>query len=198
MIYGLNYSIAKDVMPGYIEPLGFIFVRAIGATVLFWLVSLFYPWEKIKRKDLGRLILSGFFGVALNQMLFFKGLNSTTPINAAIMMTINPIMVLALSAIFLKEKLKEKWVVLTFGILILFDLIGVDKRYVSNDDFVSAIRVNKPFEANAIDKEILNDIYTFKKQTTTFNFDEEFAKGLTIEEFKAEMKKRIRSYPVKK
>ncbi len=106
MIYGLNYSIAKDVMPGYIEPLGFIFVRAIGATVLFWLVSLFYPWEKIKRKDLGRLILSGFFGVALNQMLFFKGLNSTTPINAAIMMTINPIMVLALSAIFLKEKLK--------------------------------------------------------------------------------------------
>lgn len=47
-------------------------------------------------------------------------------------------------------------------------------------------------------KEILNDIYTFKKQTTTFNFDEEFAKGLTIEEFKAEMKKRIRSYPVKK
>jgi hypothetical protein len=47
-------------------------------------------------------------------------------------------------------------------------------------------------------KEILDDIYTFKKQTTTFNFDEEFAKGLTIEEFKAEMKKRIRSYPVKK
>lgn len=106
MIYGLNYSIAKDVMPTFIEPLGFIFVRAIGATALFWLVSLFYPWEKIKKKDILRLILSGFFGVALNQMLFFKGLNSTTPINAAIMMTINPIMVLALSAIFLKEKLK--------------------------------------------------------------------------------------------
>lgn len=118
IIYGLNYSIAKDVMPEFIKPLGFIFVRAIGATALFWLVSVFYPWEKIKKKDFLRLILSGLFGVALNQMLFFKGLNATTPINAAIMMTINPIMVLTLSAIFLKEKLKLSRIIgIGFGII---------------------------------------------------------------------------------
>lgn len=32
----------------------------------------------------------------------------------------------------------------------------------------------------------------------TFDFDEEFAKGLTPEEFKAEMSKRIKAYPWKK
>lgn len=118
IIYGLNYSIAKDVMPTYIEPLGFIFVRALGATALFWIVSVFYKREKIQSKDWGRLVLSGLFGVALNQMLFFKGLNATTPINAAIMMTINPIMVLMLSAIFLKDKLKLSRIIgIGFGIM---------------------------------------------------------------------------------
>ena len=32
----------------------------------------------------------------------------------------------------------------------------------------------------------------------TFDFDTEFAKGLTPEEFKAEMSKRIKAYPWKK
>lgn len=58
---------------------------------------------------------------------------------------------------FLKDKLKETWVIVVFGVLILFDLVGVDRRYVNNDDFVSAIQVNKPFEANAADNEILKD-----------------------------------------
>ena len=58
---------------------------------------------------------------------------------------------------FLKEKLKEQWVIVAFAVLLLFDLVGVDRRYVNNDDFVSAIQVNKPFHANEVDKEILKD-----------------------------------------
>jgi hypothetical protein len=58
---------------------------------------------------------------------------------------------------YLKDKLKEKWVVVAFGVLILFDLVGVARRYVNNDDFVSATLVNKPFEATPADKEILKD-----------------------------------------
>lgn len=58
---------------------------------------------------------------------------------------------------YLKEKLKEKVIIVAFAILLLFDLVGVDRRYVNNDDFVSAIKVNKPFEANAVDKEVLKD-----------------------------------------
>ncbi len=58
---------------------------------------------------------------------------------------------------YLKDKLQERWVILGFGILLLFDLVGVDRRYVNNDDFVSAIQVNKPFQANEADTAILKD-----------------------------------------
>ncbi|GAA4935307.1 YfhO family protein [Algibacter agarivorans] len=63
---------------------------------------------------------------------------------------------------FLKEKLKEKWVITAFCALILFDLVGVDRRYVNNDDFVSAVKMNKPFEANEIDKYVLKDTTHFR------------------------------------
>ncbi len=58
---------------------------------------------------------------------------------------------------FLKEKLKETWVIVGLALLILFDLVGVDKRYVNNDDFVSAMQINQPFRANEADKDILKD-----------------------------------------
>ncbi|MEQ9262990.1 MAG: EamA family transporter [Owenweeksia sp.] len=111
LIYGLNYSIAKDVMPAYITPLTFILVRAIGATSLFWLTARIFHWEKVKRKDLGRMALCGVFGVACNQMFFFEGLNLTTPISAAVIMTANPILVLVMSAILLKESLRPSRIV---------------------------------------------------------------------------------------
>ncbi|MGC1204016.1 MAG: YfhO family protein [Flavobacteriaceae bacterium] len=75
--------------------------------------------------------------------------------------TIRSLVLVILSAglifAYLKDKLKETVVIIAFGGLLLFDLVGVNKRYVNNDDFVSAIQVNKPFQANAADKEILKD-----------------------------------------
>ena len=69
------------------------------------------------------------------------------------------LVVLAAGAIylFLKDKLKEHVVIIVFGALILFDLVGVDKRYVNNDDFVSGIKMNKPFQVSEVDKYILKD-----------------------------------------
>jgi drug/metabolite transporter (DMT)-like permease len=104
-IYGINYTVAKDVMPTYIEPFGFILLRVAGALSLFWIIQFFGQSEKIDKKDFPRLILCGFFGVALNQLLFFKGLNITNPINASIIMTSNPILVLLISSFLLKEKI---------------------------------------------------------------------------------------------
>ena len=59
--------------------------------------------------------------------------------------------------LFLKEKLKEKWIIVAFYGLVLFDLVGVDRRYVNNDDFISGVKMAKPFEASEVDKYILND-----------------------------------------
>ena len=59
--------------------------------------------------------------------------------------------------LFLKQKLKINTTIIAFGILIMFDLVTVNKRYVNNDDFMNAREIDKPFIASEIDKEILKD-----------------------------------------
>ena len=115
LIYGVSFTIAKDVMPTYIKPFGFILLRVFGATILFWLISFFGPTEKIQLKDFPRIIAAAFFGVALNMLTFFKGLSFTSPISAAVIMVTTPIIVLILSAIIMKEKMIKRKI---FGILL--------------------------------------------------------------------------------
>ena len=108
LIYGINYTVAKEVMPDYIEPLGFILVRVTGAVILFWLCYTFFYYEKVKKSDLLKLAICGLFGVAINQMLFFEGLNLTTPINAAVIMVSNPILVLLFGIFLVIENFSAK------------------------------------------------------------------------------------------
>ncbi len=108
LIYGLTFTVAKDVMPQYILPFGFILLRVAGAVVLFWAVGFLGPKEKIALHDFPRVMAAAFFGVALNMLTFFKGLSLTTPISAAVIMVTTPIIVLVLSSILIKEKLKKK------------------------------------------------------------------------------------------
>ena len=111
LIYGVTFSVAKDVMPLYIEPYGFIVLRVLGATLLFWVVSLFTPREKIASSDYLRIAAAAFFGVAFNMLTFFKGLSYTSPIISAVLMVTTPILVLIFSAIIVKEKLHLKKVI---------------------------------------------------------------------------------------
>lgn len=104
-IYGVNHTIAKNLMPSVIEPYGFILLRISGAVVLFWLVSLFYPSEKIERSDWMRILACAFFGMAANMLAFFKGLSLSTPINSSVVITMVPVLLLIMSAVFLKEKI---------------------------------------------------------------------------------------------
>ncbi len=107
-IYGVNHTIAKGLMPDVIKPFGFILLRVGGTAIIFWLLSIFYPSEKIRRKDWLRIVGSAFFGMALNMLSFFKGLSLSTPINSSVVITIVPVMVLLLSAVFLKERISWK------------------------------------------------------------------------------------------
>ena len=107
-IYGLNHTIAKGLMPTYIKPFGLILLRVLGATILFWLISIWGPKERIDIKDFKRIILSALFGMVINMLMFFKGLSLSTPINSSIIITISPILVFLMSAIFVKEKITLK------------------------------------------------------------------------------------------
>ena len=106
VIYGITFTVAKDVMPEYLSPNAFILIRVTGAVLLFWLLAKSLGLnESIQKTDWTRFALAGVFGVAANQLLFFQGLSLSTPINAAIIMTVNPVMVLLIAAIVLRNKI---------------------------------------------------------------------------------------------
>jgi drug/metabolite transporter (DMT)-like permease len=112
----MNHTIAKVVMPHYIGAFGFIMLRVVGAAVLFWTVSLFTPKEIIERKDYFRIIFGALLGMCINMLMFFKGLQLSTPINSGVIVTLTPIIILILSAFFLKEKLTSmKFLGITLG-----------------------------------------------------------------------------------
>jgi drug/metabolite transporter (DMT)-like permease len=105
VIYGINYSIAKAVMPDYIKPLALVSLRSLMAAILFWITSLFMPKEKVNWKDLLYLFGCSFFGVVINQILFLAGLNLTSPINSSIIISTNPIFAFVFAALILKERI---------------------------------------------------------------------------------------------
>ena len=115
LIYGANYTIAKEAMPEYILPSGFILLRVSGALLLFIIFHRLMIRESVARVDLWKFAICGLFGVAINQLLFFKGLSITNPINAAIIMTINPVMVLLFASFLIKEVITLKR---TLGIIL--------------------------------------------------------------------------------
>jgi drug/metabolite transporter (DMT)-like permease len=130
VIFGVNYSVAKGIMPDYVPPFGFIVLRVWGAVVLFWALA----WsqggsEKVELKDKLRMGACALFGVTLNQLLFFAGLNITTPINASIIMTVNPVLVLIIAAVLIGERItfrKSSGIVLGLSGASILILLGGD------------------------------------------------------------------------
>ena len=105
VFYGASHVIAKGIMPDFLTPNVFILFRVVGATFLFWIITFFFVREKIDRSDYKILALCGLFGVAINQLFFFHGLNLSSSINSGIIMTVNPILVVILSFFLLKESI---------------------------------------------------------------------------------------------
>jgi drug/metabolite transporter (DMT)-like permease len=114
-LYAASHVIAKGVMPDYLTPNVFILLRVVGATVLFWLIWLLGKREVIAKKDIPLVALCALFGVAINQLFFFHGLNLSSSINSGIIMATNPMLVVVLSYFLLKEAISWKR---TTGILI--------------------------------------------------------------------------------
>jgi len=131
-IYAGNYIVAKGLMPDVVGPSGFIVLRVVGGTAMFFAIMLILKVlgiakiERIARADIPRLILCGLCGVAINQLCFFNGLSLTSPIHASLIMTVNPIFVLLISSILLSNKITSRKIAGIFiggtgaGLLLLF------------------------------------------------------------------------------
>jgi len=105
IIYGLNYSIAKAIMPDYIKPFALVSLRSFFTTGLFWITGLFLPKESVSRKDLLYLLGCCFFGVVINQIFFLVGLTLTTPVNSSVISSTSPIFAFVFAALILKENI---------------------------------------------------------------------------------------------
>ena len=142
-VYGGNYIIAKEVMPEWVGPIGLIVIRVWIAAIIFWLIHVIFIKEKVNsRKDFFLIFRAAIFGVVINQIFFFSGLNLTRPINASLIMTATPILVLLTSAFILKEKITWQK---SFGIALGFSgavfLIGYSGFSVSGNTFKGDLMV---------------------------------------------------------
>jgi drug/metabolite transporter (DMT)-like permease len=105
LIFGMHYSIAKGLMPASFTPAQLIFFRLLGGVIIFWIFQRLFVPEKVNRRDLGLLALCGILGFALNQALFYEGLNLTNPVDASLIHVMNPILVLVFAHLIIHERI---------------------------------------------------------------------------------------------
>ena len=108
ILFGINIPIAKTLMPEWIDPVGLTFLRMSFGALAFWVVSLFTLNEKVSKKDLLILFFCAILGTTVNQLTFIEGLGMTSPIDAGLIVTMNPVMVMLISALVLKEPITSK------------------------------------------------------------------------------------------
>lgn len=128
-IFGFNIIFCKGIATAdCIAPIALTTMRAIGATALFWTLSLFLPKEKVERKDYLRILLASMMGLFIPQLTFLSACEHTTTIDTSILSSLTPIMTMFVAAIFLKEPItlkKAGGVAISFGGVILLILNSV-------------------------------------------------------------------------
>ena len=123
-IFGLNLVFCKDIAnSGAVSPYVLFTLRAIGASALFWLLSLITPKERVERKDYWKIAAASLVGLFIPQMTFLMVITMTSAIDTAIIGTLGPVFTMIFAFLFLKEPITGKkagGVALSFaGILFL-------------------------------------------------------------------------------
>lgn len=108
-IFGFNIPVTKQIYLDHLmSPFALTTMRVGFAACMFWMVSLFFPQEKVAKKDLTVLFVGGICGTTLNQGLFAFGLQNTSPVDASIITTSSPLFAMLIAAVVLKEPITFK------------------------------------------------------------------------------------------
>lgn len=108
ILFGVSMPVFKYLMNSGIQSEAIAFLRAVVTCVLFWLLSLFLPRQRVTRRDLGLLAVCGICGVGINQLLFVVGLRMTSPVDGSIIASATPIFALLLAAVILREPVTKR------------------------------------------------------------------------------------------
>jgi len=108
-IFGFNIVFNKDIAnAGVVSPMVLFTLRAIGATALFWLLSLFLPREKVSGRDLLQMVLASFLGLFVPQLTFLFAIGLSTSIDCAVLGSLTPIYTMCFAFLFLGEPITLK------------------------------------------------------------------------------------------
>lgn len=105
ILFGVNYSVAKGLMPVFVTPPQLMIFRLAGTLLVLWPWYLLKGRVKVDKSDRLRMILSGLTGITLNQVLFFEGLSRTSPVDTSIIHTLSPMMVMVFAMVLIGERL---------------------------------------------------------------------------------------------
>ena len=109
LIFGLNIVVCKDLTSsGAISPLALFTLRSLGAGVLFWLISLFLPKERVESRDLPKIFVASVLGFFLTQISFLMAISRITPMDCSIVASLSPLYTMFIAAYVLKEPLSPQ------------------------------------------------------------------------------------------
>lgn len=131
VFFALNYVAIKSLIQADLaKPFAINIIRVAVTLVLLWLLFFIKPTKvRIQKKDAGLFFLCALFGIALNQMLFIKGLSMTFSVHAALLMLTTPILITVSASVFLKERLTANKIIgLVLGIAGAIVLISSRKQ----------------------------------------------------------------------
>lgn len=132
VMWGMMSPVAKFVLSaGMVGAFSLATFRMLGGAILFWIASAFIKKEEVSSRDMIALFFAALLGIVLNQGAFTVGVGLTSPINASIITTTSPILVMMIAALYLKEPVTAKKVMGIFTGAIGAMLLVISSQAIS-------------------------------------------------------------------
>ncbi len=126
VLWAANNVLTKAALDRGLEPLIYISLRfGLVAVLLFPYLALRGVALRMRREDIPRFLVSGLCGFAFYNMLYIVGLSHTSAFSAAIIISLAPIFILLLSALFGLERVRPlQWAGVALSLLGVSIFIG--------------------------------------------------------------------------
>ncbi|MBO5805208.1 MAG: EamA family transporter [Bacteroidales bacterium] len=108
LIFGINIIVNRDLAGCGISPLALFTFRSLGAGAMFWILSAFYPAERVEKKDYPKIFLAAVLGFFICQLTFLYGISHITPMDCSIVTSLSPIYTMFIAAVAIKEPITWK------------------------------------------------------------------------------------------
>lgn len=104
VIWAVNYPLYKVIMPHCISPYAMTMLVVGVAALLAFGSMLFVPIEPVRRQDILKLVAAAALMGIAKKLFLMVGIQHTSPIDASIIATLGPILVLVISVMFLVDR----------------------------------------------------------------------------------------------